>query len=161
MPKRRTSSIKLEAEINPEREAANRAGELRRKKEADKRRANAEKQRRFRESMKAGGAKQVLLWDTPLPSPVQNNLKKRGYEKIVAWEQKTKDNITISKADIKIAIGFHESSLGIATTNPKIKAALSHLGGSFILELKGLPPEEWSHVYQDLLAALKPFGDIE
>jgi hypothetical protein len=42
-------------------------GEVSRAKAKEKVRQNTEKQRRFRESMKVDGAKQVLLWDYPLP----------------------------------------------------------------------------------------------
>jgi hypothetical protein len=50
-----------------EREAANQAGEAKRKKEKDARQANAEKQRRYRKSMNAQGYKAHLIWEKPLP----------------------------------------------------------------------------------------------
>ena len=50
---------------DPEREAANREGEQRRKKEKAARQANAEKQKRYRESMKAQGYKAKLVWEKP------------------------------------------------------------------------------------------------
>jgi hypothetical protein len=51
-----------------EREAANRAGEARREKEKAARRSNADKQKRYRESMKAQGYKARLIWEKP-PAP--------------------------------------------------------------------------------------------
>ena len=52
-------------ELSPEAQAANAAGEAGRERERRARQANAEKQKRFRENMKADGFRQVLLWDFP------------------------------------------------------------------------------------------------
>jgi hypothetical protein len=83
-----------------EREAANQAGETRRKKEQTDRKANAEKQKRYRESMKAQGYKAHLIWEKP-PVP--------GMVKAIAY--------------------IHETSLNI-TTDEKKGAALHDLGVS-------------------------------
>jgi hypothetical protein len=49
-----------------EQAAANQAGGAGRGKEKDARQANAEKQRRYRKSMKAKGYKAHLIWEKPL-----------------------------------------------------------------------------------------------
>jgi phage protein D len=54
---------KTPAEIR--REAANAVADERRARERDQHQANADKQRRFRESMKAQGMKQILYPGTP------------------------------------------------------------------------------------------------
>jgi hypothetical protein len=51
-----------------ERETANREGEAGREKEKKARNANAVKQKRYRDSMKARGYHAVLSWEKPLPS---------------------------------------------------------------------------------------------
>jgi hypothetical protein len=61
MAKRKAPELPLEAV------AANAAGEAKREKEKTARRKNAEKQKRFRDSMKAEGFHQVLLWAFPCP----------------------------------------------------------------------------------------------
>jgi hypothetical protein len=115
---------------DPKREAANREGEQRRKKEQAARQANAEKQKRYRESMKAQGYKAKLVWEKPLeagrvrtPAPV-----------------------------------IRESSINIAVTNPAMKAVLSRLSGTFINECKRqkIAEKVWEPVYRDLKALLKP-----
>jgi hypothetical protein len=68
-----------------EREAANREGEARREKAKKARQANAEKQRRYRNSMKAQGYHAVLTWEKPLPPDM-----------------------------VKVSAIIHKSSLGIA-----------------------------------------------
>jgi len=61
-------------ELSPEAVAANAAGEARREKEKAARQANAEKQKRHRESMKAAGFKQVLRWALPCPADVRERM---------------------------------------------------------------------------------------
>jgi hypothetical protein len=81
--KRRTGKA---FEISPEALAANAAGEARREKEKKARRANAEKQRRWRETMKTEGLRQVQLWDFPCPADVRARMTKAGFRQAVAWE---------------------------------------------------------------------------
>jgi hypothetical protein len=61
MAKKKTPELSMEAA------AANAAGEARREKEKAARRANAEKQARFRKSMKEQGYREVKFWEKPLP----------------------------------------------------------------------------------------------
>jgi hypothetical protein len=71
-------------ELSPEAVAANAVGEARREKEKAARQANAEKQKRFREGMKAEGFKQVLLWALPCPTDVRERMA--GFRQVPAWE---------------------------------------------------------------------------
>jgi hypothetical protein len=114
-----------------EREAANRAGEARREKEKAARRSNADKQKRYRESMKAQGYKARLIWEKP-PAPGM----------------------------VKTTTYIHENSLNIAVNNPAIKEALDRLSGTFIHECKKQKTAEkvWEPVYRDLLRLIKPLG---
>jgi hypothetical protein len=116
----------------PKTEAANREAEQRREKEKSARKANAEKQKRYRESMKAQGYKAKLIWEKPpetgwvrAPAPV-----------------------------------IRESSLNIAADNPAMKEVLDRLSGTFIRECEKQKMAEkvWKPVYKDLLNLLKPLG---
>jgi hypothetical protein len=122
----------LKADIDPKREAANREGEQRRKKEQAARKANAEKQRRYRESMKAQGYKAKLVWEKPLEA---------------GWV----------RAAVPVV---RESSLDIASKNPAMKEVLGRLSGTFILECKKrkIAEKVWEPVYRDLLNLLNPLG---
>jgi hypothetical protein len=114
------------------REAANREAEQRREKEEAARRANAGKQKRYRESMKAQGYKAKLIWEKPLES---------GWVKTAAPI-------------------IRESSLNVVATDPVIKDVLEDLGGAFITacEKGGIPKDVWEPVYRDLLTMLKPLA---
>jgi hypothetical protein len=115
-----------------EQAAANQAGEAGRGKEKNARQANAEKQRRYRKSMKAKGYKARLVWEKPLDA---------GLVRVEAPV-------------------ISESSLNAAATGPAIKAVLDALSGTFIIESKrrGIPEETWRPVYRDFLTLLKPLG---
>jgi DNA-binding MltR family transcriptional regulator len=63
-------AAKLKNKLNAqkkERGATDQAGEVKREQQRDTRQANAEKQRRYRKSMKAKGYKAHLVWEKPLP----------------------------------------------------------------------------------------------
>jgi hypothetical protein len=96
------------------------------------RKANAEKQKRYRKSMKAQGYRAKLIWEKPQEA---------------GWV----------KAEAPV---IRESSLDISANNPVIKEALKTLPGTFIFECKkqGMAEEVWEPVYRDLQTLLKPFG---
>jgi hypothetical protein len=115
-----------------DRKAANREAERRREKEETARRANAGKQKRYRESMKAQGYKAKLIWEKPLE---------------FGWVRTA-------------APVIRENSLNVAATDPVIKEVLEDLCGAFITacEKRGIPKEAWEPVYRDLLTLLKPLA---
>jgi hypothetical protein len=112
--------------------AANREAEQRREKEKSARKANAGKQKRYRESMKAQGYKARLIWEKPLES---------------GWVRAASPVI-------------RESSLNIAASNPAMKEVLDRLSGTFIYECKRqkIAEKVWKPIYKDLLTLLKPLG---
>jgi hypothetical protein len=126
--KRTTVRIKQD----PKTEAVNKEAEQRRKKDKAARQANAEKQKRYRESMKAQGCKAKLVWEKPLE---------------IGWVRTA-------------APVIHESSLNIAANNPAMKEALGRLPGMFIQECKRqkIAEKVWDPVYRDLLRLIKPLG---
>ncbi|MDR1902484.1 MAG: hypothetical protein LBQ88_09420 [Treponema sp.] len=89
MVKKATTAKKRTAQ-ETEREAANREGEAGREKAQKARQANAGKQKRYRESMKAQGYHAVLTWEKPLPPDM-----------------------------VKVSAIIHKSSLGIADREDK------------------------------------------
>lgn len=118
-------------ETQPEgREAAYLAAEIKRKKEKKARQANAGKQKRYRESMKAQGYRARLIWDKPLEP---------GWVRMAAPV-------------------IRESSIDFARNNPAVKEVLDNLYGSFIFncEKKGIPKKEWEPIYRDFQTLLKP-----
>jgi hypothetical protein len=117
---------------DPKREAANREAEQHREKEKSARKANAEKQKRYRESMKAQGYKAKLIWEKPLET---------------GWVRAA-------------APVIRESSLNIAAHNPDVKEVLDRLSGTFIFECKRqkIAEKVWKPVYRDILTLLKPLG---
>jgi uncharacterized Fe-S cluster-containing protein len=126
--KRSTAKIKQDLK----RETANREAEQRREKEQFARQANAEKQKRYRESMKDRGYKAKLIWEK-LPE--------------TGWV----------RAEAPV---IRESSLNIAANNPAMKEVLDSLSGTFIFECKEqkIAEKTWKPVYRDLLTLLKPLG---
>jgi hypothetical protein len=126
--KRSTVRIKQD----PKTEAANREAEERRKKGKSVRQANAEKQKRYRESMKAQGCKAKLIWEKPLES---------------GWVRAA-------------APVIRESSLNIAVNNQAMKEVLDGLSDMFIheCERQKIAEKVWKPVYRDLLTLLKPLG---
>jgi hypothetical protein len=115
-----------------DREAANREAEQRREKEEAARRANAGKQKRYRESMKAQGYKAKLIWEKPLEP---------------GWVRTA-------------APVIREGSLNVAAGDPVIKDVLEDLGGAFITacEKRDIAKDVWEPVYRDLLTLLKPLA---
>jgi hypothetical protein len=146
-----------------QREVTNAAGEAGREKERRARQANAEKQKRFRENMKADGFRQVLLWDFPCPADVRERMAAAGFRQAPAWEaapspgEKEKP---LPSGIVKAAVVLHESSLGIAGKAPEIKQALSAALGAFLREAEKLPRPAWRNVYKDIQELLRPLGKI-
>jgi hypothetical protein len=120
-------------ELSPEAKAANAAGEARREKEAAARRSNAEKQKRFRDSMKAQGYREVKAWEKPL-SP--------GLVKIPA------------------AV-IREETAGICERDETAKAAVHSMMIAFFTSMRGenenISPEGWN-IYRDIETLLSPLG---
>ena len=94
------------------------------------RQANAEKQKRYRDSMKAQGYRARLIWEKPLDT---------------GWVRTA-------------APVIRKSSIDTAKNNPAIREALESLYGSFIVECvkNNIPKKEWDPVYRDLQVILKP-----
>jgi hypothetical protein len=113
-----------------ERDRLNKEYEERRERDKAARRANAEKQRRYKESMKAQGYKQKTVWVKPIPSSMVE----------------------------KTAV-IHESSLGVGKTNPDIENALSRAVYGFLTDIKKLSiPHET--LYKDVRELLRLISDI-
>ena len=95
------------------------------------RQANAEKQKRYRESMKAQGYRARLVWEKPLGS-----------------------GQTRTAAPV-----IREASLGIVRNNPAIMEVLENLCETFKTdcEKKRIQKEIWKPVYRDIQVLLKPF----
>jgi hypothetical protein len=150
-------------ELSPEAVAANAAGEARREKEKKARRANAEKQRRFRENMKADGFRQVLLWDFPCPADVRDRMAGAGFRQSPAWEAVPgpgKKEMPLPSGMVKVAAAVHETSIGIADRAPEIHKALSLALCAFLREVEKLPRQAWGNAYQDIQDLLRPLGKL-
>jgi len=97
------------------------------------RQVNTEKQKRYRESMKAQGFKARLVWEKPLGS-----------------------------GQIRAAAPvIREASLSIVRSNPTIREVLENLCETFKMdcERKQIQKEVWNPVYRDIQVLLKPFFD--
>jgi hypothetical protein len=127
---KKTEREKIRQEL--ERETANREGEARREREKAVRLKNAEKQRRFRQSMKAQGYRAKLIWEKPLASGM----------------------VAVATPVI------HESSVGIAQRSPEMDVLLHHLAGTFLKECEdqGISRKVWYPVYKDFQTLIKPLG---
>ena len=104
-------------------------------KEKKARKANAEKQRRYRKSMKAQGYHTRLIWEKPLES---------------GWVRAA-------------APVIRENSLNIIKDNSTVREVLENLSFTFKLDCKkkDIPQEVWEPVYRDIQALLKPLlGEI-
>jgi hypothetical protein len=140
-------------ELTPEARAANAEGEAGREKERRARQANAEKQKRFRENMKAGGFRQALLWDFPCPADVRERMAAAGFRQAPAWEaapspeRKAKP---LPASVVKAAVILHESSFGVAGKAPEIRQALSAALGAFLQQVEKLPRAAWGNAYKDI-----------
>jgi len=139
-------------ELSPEANAANAAGEARRLKEKKARRQNADKQRRFRESMKSQGYKAVMLWDFPVPS--DKRIAAQGFRKVPAWERTSEGKSKGST--IRFAVRIREYSLNAAVKYPKIKKVLESAAASLAVALGDTPEERG--IYLDYLEMVKLIG---
>jgi hypothetical protein len=127
------------------------------------RRANAEKQKRFRENMKASGFRQVLLWDFPCPADVRERMTAAGFRQAPAWEaapSPEEKEKPLPVGMVKAAAVIHESSLGIADNVPDIQKALTLALGTFLREVENLPRQTWGNVYKDIQELLRPLGKL-
>jgi len=145
-------------ELSPEAIAANTAGDARREKEKEARRKNAEKQKRFRDSMKAEGYKRVTLWDAPSPAGQPGRMAGRGFRQVPAWEmpEEYADKKTRA-AMVPLAVRIRESSLHIAARSPEMKKALSRAIGEFQKAIGNAP--EGKAVYNDFLELVALLDD--
>jgi hypothetical protein len=150
-------------ELNPAAQAANAAGEARREKERQARRANAEKQKRFRENMKDSGFRQVLLWDFPCPADVRDRMTAAGFRQAPAWEAMPdpgEKGKPFPAGVVKVASRIHVNSLGITDKSPDIQEALTCALGEFLKKVEKLPRSTWGTVYRDILNLLRPLGKL-
>jgi predicted secreted protein len=95
---------------------------------------NAEKQKRYRESMKAQGYRARLVWEKPL-----------------------------SSGQIRTAAPvIREASLSIVRSNPAIREVMENICETFKMdcEKQEIPQKVWKPVYQDIQVLLKPFLDV-
>jgi hypothetical protein len=146
-------------ELSPEAVAANAVGEARREKEKAARQANAEKQKRFREGMKAEGFKQVLLWALPCPADVRERMA-AGFRQVPAWEASPalgKKRKPLPSGVVKVAVPVRESSLGAADNSPDVRRALYSAMAAFLDGLGESPEKET--LYKDFAELIKPLGD--
>jgi len=144
-------------ELSPEAIAANAAGEARREKETQARQKNAEKQARFRDSMKAEGYKRVTLWG--LPCPADKRLSGAGFRQVPAWEMPQKNAEKSRAAKVKLAVNIRETSLNAGARSPEVKKALASAAGRFLQDL-GTDAPEARAVYSDYLEIMKLLGDL-
>jgi hypothetical protein len=150
-------------ELSPEAQAANAAGEAGREKERQARRANAEKQKRFRENMKAEGFRQVLLWDFPCPADVRERMTAAGFRQAPAWEAAPGPGVKekpLPSGMARITAPVHETTIGIADRAPEIHKALSVALGAFLREVEKLPRASWGNAYKDIQDLLRPLGKL-
>ena len=105
-----------------------------REKEKKARQANAEKQKRYRESMKAQGYRARLVWEKPLDSD---------------WVRAA-------------APVIRKSTLNIAKSNQAIGETTENIYWTFIEDCKKnkIPKTVWESVLKDIQILLKPlFGE--
>ena len=98
------------------------------------RQANAEKQKRYRESMKAQGYRARLFWEKPLGSG-----QIRGAAPVI-----------------------RETSLSIVRGYPAVREVMENLCETFKMdcEKQEIPQKVWKPVYQDIQVLLKPFLNV-
>jgi hypothetical protein len=123
---------KKKSSREPEQEKINIAEKQRQDKARAARHANAEKQKRYRQSMKAQGYKAKLIWEKPLET---------------GWV----------RTEVPV---IHESSVNIAIKNQDMREILEYMTWSFIsnCEKKGIQRKIWRPVYEDIMNLIKPFG---
>jgi len=154
--------IRKAPKLSPEEQEARQVRFNEWEKEKRGKEKNSEKQKRFRESMKAAGMKQVLLWAFPCPAEVRESMEAAGFRQAVAWEKP--DNVhpkNEPKTTVKIAVKISEPMIDVASKSPEVKAALSHAMGGFLMELEksGISKEEQAAYYAAFQGLLKPMGD--
>jgi hypothetical protein len=142
-------------ELSQKAQAANAAGEAKREKEKQARQRNAEKQQRFRDSMKAEGYRRVTLWD--LPSPAGKRLFSQGFRQVPAWELPEKSPGKTRAAKVTFAVRIRESSLHAGDRSPKVQEALQRAAGELAASLSRTP--EGRAVYSDYLELVALIGD--
>jgi hypothetical protein len=146
--------------LSPEAQAANAAGAARREKEKKARQDNAEKQRRFREGMKAEGFKQVLLWALPCPADVRERMAAADFRQVPAWEASLppgEKRRSPPPGTVKVAVPIRESSLGVAAKNQTIREALDQALAVFLGEIKK-SGKDCGDVGKDFQALIRPLG---
>ena len=144
--------------LSPEAIAANAAADARREKEKQARQKNAEKQKRFRDNMKAEGYKRVTLWDAPSPAGQPGRMAGMGYRQVPAWEMPQKNTDKKSRATmVPLAVRIRESSLHVGARSPKVQAALKKAMGTMAAALGDTP--EGKAVYNDFLELIALLGD--
>jgi hypothetical protein len=126
---KRTNPVQTLTPQELERKAANREGEAKREKAKKVRQANAEKQRRYRDSMKARGYHAVLTWEKPLPPDM-----------------------------VKVSAIIHKNSRDIATREDTEPVRfIQHLHAEILSGYqKGKISKE---IYRDIVVLLKPLGN--
>ena len=122
-------AVRKMPDLSPEQQAAIEEDHQRWKKEKRRREQNNEKQKRFREGMKAEGYKQVLLWSLPCPDDVRKRMAAADFRQCVAWEKR--DKASQKDGTIKIAAVIRETSLYASVKSPEIQKALTAAAGSF------------------------------
>ena len=107
--------------------------DISKEKTKNARQANAEKQKRYRESMKAQGYRARLVWEKPLGS-----------------------GQTRTAAPV-----IREVSLSIVRSDPAVREVMENLCETFKMdcEKQEIPQKVWKPVYQDIQVLLKPFLD--
>jgi hypothetical protein len=158
------SGSKKAPDLSLETQAVNAAEDAGREKERRALQANAEKQKRFRENMKAAGLRQALLWDFPCPADVRERMAAAGLRQALAWEPVPppgEQEKPLPSGAVKVAARIHESSLGIADRSPEIRRALTAALGAFLREAEKLPRSAWGTAYSDMRELLRPLGEIE
>jgi hypothetical protein len=147
-------------ELSPEAVAANKAGEADRRKEKQARRKNAEKQKRFRESMKAEGYKRLTLWEPPAPEGTHKRLAGMGFRQIPAWEIPQENAETARKKQpvkVRLAVRIRETSLNAGARLPTVQKALASSAAEFLKALGDTPGT--NALYNDFLELIKTMGD--
>ena len=121
---------------------------------------SAEKQKRYRENMKAAGYKQVLLWALPCDTGVRETMTAAGYRQAVAWE-KPESGYKIKSKYIKVAAEIKINTIGAADTVPELKDALASAAGALFnsLDKSKVSKETRAAFTTAFLALIRPLGD--
>jgi hypothetical protein len=144
-------------ELSPEAQTANAAGEAKREKEKQARRKNAEKQKRFRESMREAGYKRVTLWEPPSPDGAHGRLASMGFRQVPAWDLPEKNTDKGKAEKVRFAVQIREGSLHAGARSPQVQKALARATSEFLSALGKSP--EGKAVYADYLELIALLGD--